>query len=86
MIVVQAKLISAIDGREEILGTLIIANDGTGTRSSCSYDVWQGPRNQPDLRKIYAKPTRTTRVENYPRLRLSPWCLIARALAGLGHK
>lgn len=86
MIVVQAKLISAVDGREEILGTLIIANDGTGTRTLSSYDVWQGRRNQRDLREIHDKPTRRARVENYPRQRLSPWRLVARALAGLGHK
>jgi hypothetical protein len=86
VIVVQAKLISAVDGREEILGTLIIANDGTGTPQRCHYDVRQGRRNEPDLARIYAKPTRRARVENYPRQALSPWCLIARALSALGHK
>jgi len=86
MIVVTAKLISAVDGREEVLGTLIIANDGSGTRSRSSYNIWQGRRHQRDLREIHDNPTRRSRVENYPRQALSPWCLVARALAGLGHK
>lgn len=83
MIVVEVKLISAITGRETLLGSAIIANDGTSRDpKKGDYDVKVARKpDAGDLKKVWAKPLRTGRVENYPRLAFNMWRLVIRALA-----
>ncbi len=81
MIVVQVKLISAITGQETLLGSAIIANDGTGTGKHGNYDVKVARKpDAGDLAKAWAKPLRTGRVEQYPRLAFNMWRLVIRSL------
>lgn len=83
MIVVEVKLISAVDGRETLLGSAIIANDATSRDpKKGSYDVKVARKpDAGDLRKVWNRPLRTGRVEDYPRLAFNMWRLVIRALA-----
>jgi len=60
MIVVQATLISAADGRRESLGYLTISNDGTGNHTRRNYVI--------ELYSRGKKPrvVRKARLENWP--------------------
>lgn len=82
MIVVTVELISAIDGRREVLGTMIIANDGKQEDPRLGdYDVKVGnKRDVGNLRAVYHQPQRTGRLERYPRLAYNIWRLVSRAL------
>lgn len=74
MIIINATLLSAIDGLESNLGELRIANDGTGTATRGNYNV-----------KLYSagkKPRliRTARIENWPRKSKTAWALVTEAV------
>lgn len=66
-----------IEDRKETLATMEIANDGTGTRRTGNYNTRLIDKN--------GRIHRTGRVEEHPRLDLSVWKLIIKALSGLGH-
>jgi hypothetical protein len=63
--------------RKRILGTIVIANDGTGTHSTGHYDVQQFAVNGRRMKR--------KRVENHARLKDSVWKLVAKALKAMGH-
>lgn len=78
MIVVSCDLISAVSAeRDESLGRVEIANDGTGSVTRASYDVRLYSRGN------NSRLIRTARVENYPRQAQPAWRLIAAAFAAL---
>lgn len=78
MIVVEVKLVSAIDeSRSRHLGTIHIANDGTGSVTKGNYTAsFLGANGG------YGK---VGRVENYPRKAVSIWNLIRRACEAAGY-
>lgn len=84
MIRVTIELVSAITGNTSEIGRMYITNDGEGSAERGSYDVAvcrRGTTRIPapcDL--LGPKPTRSGRVENYPRLAYNVWRLISRAL------
>lgn len=85
MIVVKIELWPL--GREAKMieiGRMYIANDGEGSQDRGHYDVAvcrRGTTAVPGtLSPTGPRPTRTGRVENYPRLAYNVWRLIARAL------
>jgi len=92
MIVVDVSLHSAIDGRIENLGTMIIANDGTAAGGLGNYDVAMyrkgaAEKYQSGARALpyHAKPTRRGRVEGHRRLAEPVHNLVAKALASMGY-
>ena len=80
MIVVTVELHSARDGHKEVLGKVLIANDGTGTKTLGNYDVWIGRRHEADVRKIHENPIGRGRVEKHARLRSTIFDLVRKAL------
>ena len=56
-----------------LLGTILIANTGTGTKSRGNYDVVL-------MNKKHTKPLRIGRVENFPRLSKNVYHLLKKAL------
>jgi len=87
MIVVTVELHSAVTGQVKLLGKAIIANDGTNSDPSVGhYDLCVGRKGTADLKQIYMRPQRHSRVENYPRQKLSVWNLVVRGLAAAGYK
>lgn len=83
MIVVKVELVSAVTGQTTLLGSAIIANDATSRDpKKGSYDVKVARKpDAGDLKRVWARPLRTGRVENYPRLAFNMWRLVIRALA-----
>lgn len=79
MIVVTVELHSAITGKVTTLGQAIIANDGTGSSTRGNYTAKIGRKGQ-TLEQTWSKPQRTGTVTNYPRLSLTIWHLVRRAL------
>jgi hypothetical protein len=79
MLVVSVDLHNARTGRVWRLGQAIIANDGCGSHTRGHYLVRIGRRGQ-TLQEVWTHPHRAGRVEHYPRLRLSVWHLVRRAL------
>ena len=79
MIRVTVELLSAVDAsRSRVLGTLEIANDGTGTQDICDYDA--------TLHAEYTPPIgRRCRVLGFRRQRQSVWSLVGAALKQMGH-
>ena len=79
MIRVTVELISAIDAsRSRKLGTLDIANDGTGTQEVGDYDA--------TLHAEYTPPGgRKCRVIGFRRKSQSVWSLVGAALKAMGH-
>lgn len=79
MIRVTVELLSAIDAsRSRVLGTMEIANDGTGTREVGDYNVTlHGEYTSPDGRRC--------RVVGFHRKRQSVWSLVGAALKQMGH-
>lgn len=59
------------------LGTIHLINDGTGTRTCGNYTV--------RLLSRHGGLIRRARVEGHPRLAVSVWKLVAKALTALGH-
>lgn len=90
MIVTTIELHSAIDGRTEELGTLVICNDGTGSGSKGNYDgrmYRKGDAERHGKRGLWwkAKPTREARVEGHPRLAQPVQSLVAKMLKEMGY-
>lgn len=81
MIVVKIELHSAITGNVTEIGRMHIANDGTGDSRRGNYNVELFRRGSGTERVLHE-----ARVENYPRLSLSVWHLVFRALKGIGLK
>jgi hypothetical protein len=71
----------------DTLGTVVIVNDGTGTKHLANYDVYQFRRNQHIDRLNYRKinPTRTARIEGYSRRAKTPMYLLGAAMEALGY-
>lgn len=86
MLVVKVELHSARDGRVEELARMIVYNDGKGTRTRGNYVAAVGRKGQSNADILVGKPHKEARVENYPRLNLHVWNLIARALTACGYK
>lgn len=80
MLVVRVELHCAMSDRVEELGTIIIANDGSGDSKVGNYDVRVGRKGCSDFNKIYHKPTRSGKVLGHKRFAESVWSLVARAL------
>lgn len=79
MIVVRVELHSAIDGRVEELGRMVICNDGTGTPNVGNYDGMV--MRKPDFSKV----TRRGRLVGHRRQALTVWHLVGRMLVGMGY-
>ena len=64
------------------LGSLTIANDGTGSKTKRNYNIGQhaasGPETEP-------KVVKRARIEGWPSQSVSIWKLVRRALEELGH-
>lgn len=85
MIVVRIELHSAVTGKVEEIGQMVISNDGTSANPKRgNYDVRLGRRGVTDTRQIVNAPQRRARVELFPRASFSVWVLVARALKNLG--
>lgn len=69
---IKVELVPFGVGKPREIARAEIANDGTGTRARGNYRVtlWRKQR----------RPWREVRVRGFPRLRLSVWHLLARAL------
>lgn len=79
MIVVKVELHSAITGQISEIGRMHITNDGS------SDNVRRGNYNVSLMRRgTTDQVQRRSRVEKFPRLALSVWVLVARALKNLG--
>lgn len=94
MIVVRVELHSAVDGRTEELGCVVIANVG-GTRTMGNYDAvalrkGREARTRAECALAVSgreegPVTRRARVEGHPRLAQSVWSLVAKALRGMNY-
>ena len=62
------------ESRKRHLGTAVIGNDGTGTRTRGNYRVRLSRRGQPD------STWKSGSVEGFPRTRLGAWDLLLFAL------
>lgn len=77
MIVIPFILRKASDGKYYGKGSLVIINDGTGTRTRGNYDY--------QFLDVHEKPYKTGRVEGYHRNALSKWSLVAAVLKDAGY-
>lgn len=87
MIIVTVKLKSAVDGRTEKLGEMIIFNDGSSQqRTKGNYEaiVYRKP-NFFNWKSYDKNVTRRARVENYARLHRPVWDLVGLALKNMGY-
>lgn len=86
MIVVPICLDSAVTLKTTVLGTLVITNDGTGTKSRRNYDVKVYGKNAPimGLRKV--KPIRTGKIKNWRSEARPVFELVLEALRTTGYK
>lgn len=90
MLVVTVELRSAIDGHREVLGEVVIANDGTGTHRKGNYKavaVRKGRKQPLGLSvSVGSKDvTRQTEVKGYNRISEPVWNLVAKCLKGMGY-
>lgn len=87
MIIVTIELKSAVDGRTEKLGEMVICNDGTSTqRTRGNYDAFVYRKHKFfDWKKLTNNLTRRGRVENYSRLQRPIWDLVGLALKDMGY-
>jgi hypothetical protein len=95
VLVVKIELHSAITGQVKTIGEMVIANDGGGSRTKGDYDGWV-MRQTRSMSSLYdrfrdvmqgkKKATRTGRVEDYPRLSITVWHLVARMLKDMGYE
>ncbi len=85
MLVITIDLHSAITGKKKNLGTIIIANDGTGSDTKGNY--WgRAYRAGMTLSSWHTKrPIRTAEVKGHPRMRFSVWHLVTEMLINLGY-
>lgn len=85
MIVVRIELHSAVTGKVEEIGQMVLANDGTSRDPKRGdYTVKLGRRGELSTQRIWQHPQREAKVLKYPRLAFSVWVLVARALKNLG--
>jgi hypothetical protein len=83
MIVVKVELHSAITGHVTEIARMMIANiGGSRTRGNYSIEVCRG-RDREALAKRIVQ--RRGGVQNYPRLAVHVWHLVARALQATGY-
>ena len=81
MIVIRVDLDSAHGAAfDEHLFTMVIGNDGTGSRERGNYNVYLGRKGISDPYAIIRKPLRTGRVENHARLSTHVRQLVLKAL------
>ena len=81
MIVVRVDLDSANGPMyDEHLFTMVIGNDGSGTRERGNYNVYLGRKGVNDPYRVIRKPLRTGRVENHARLSTHVGKLVRKAL------
>lgn len=78
MILVKLELHSAITGKVTPLGTMVIANDGTGSRESGNYIAGLVSKD--------GRRGRQAKIAGHRRLSLSIWVLVAKALRALYHQ
>lgn len=88
MIVVRVELWSAVSGAKTELARMHISNDAGVTlenhrRGSYDGETFVG-RSRQDLDRM--RTSKKGRVENYPRLDLHVWNLVARMLQTMGYK
>lgn len=89
MIVIRVELWPyGFEEQKETLGTAVIFNNGTGTKSSGNYRAIFGKRGQDLLKTIRGRrPWREVEVKDFPRERLLGWDLVFRALrAAVGDR
>lgn len=89
MIVVRVELWSAIDGSKTEIARMHIANDGHGTAKHGNYvgHSLRG-RDSETLDQSVKERTynRSGSVEDFPRMSLHVWNLVARMLKNMGYK
>lgn len=87
MIVVRVELWSAVDGSKTELARMHIANDGQATVENWRRGTYDGEsfkgRNSAALDKRTV--SKRGRVENWPRLDLHVWNLVAAMLHTMGY-
>lgn len=84
MIVIRVELWSAVTGQVMELARMQIANDGAGDANKGNYDgvTFLGRSREALDRKA---PSRSGRVENFPRRSKHVWNLVARMLNRMGY-
>lgn len=83
MIVITIEKFGAVSRKREILGQMIIGNEGTSDDPRRgNYRVRLGRKGQ-KLSDIFEKPLRQGQVLKYPRLSYSVWRLVARAICSV---
>lgn len=83
MIIIRVELHSAVTGKVTELARMMIANvGGTRTRGDYRVEVYRG-RDAASLsrRTVHRRGS----VQNYPRLAIHVWHLVARALQSTGY-
>lgn len=81
MIVVRVDLDSANGEQyDKHLFTMVIGNDGHGTRERGNYNVYLGRRGVSDPYAVIRKPLRIGRVENHARLSTHVGKLVSKAM------
>lgn len=90
MIVVKVELHSAITGKVETLSSVVISNDGKGSKKLGNYEVLQFRKSvdpsDPKSHWWKRKPVRKGRVKNHPRLSQPVLKLVSKALRSIGHE
>lgn len=84
MLVIKIELHNANTDEVTELGTMIIANDGTGGLKAGNYDVRLGRKGQMDLAAVYNRPQREGKVLGHARQSYSVWALVRKALQAVG--
>lgn len=84
MIIVKVELLSAITGKTTELARMHIVNDGSGSANWGNYSgiIYRG-RSKEQLDK--ATIMRIGKLNNWPRLQLHVWNLVAKMLKELGY-
>lgn len=87
MIVVRVELWSAITGQKTDLGSVVIDNLGSGSRTRGDYRVRQVKKGGDlmDMVRGAANPVRQSHVMGHPRLSNPVLNLVFKALKALGH-
>ena len=86
MLVVTIDLHSARTGKKKNLGTIIIANDGTGTDTKGNYwgRAYRAGMNLSEWSR--KRPIRQTEVKGHPRMKFAVWHLVTEVLINLGYE
>lgn len=78
MIEVTIDLVSALSGKRSTIGTVVIVNDGSGTRTTGHYNIRLLKRGS------HTQNWRTGRVTDFPRQARGPYDLLHLALVACG--